>query len=159
MNVFAVLIDPEREEAELSERALVCSAANVLQVGEFQFLRLAYRKWSGEDLPDAVVDGLFAGYMLRNEVPHWARHYARSILAGATAGATAGNNGARPPRAKAVRSFCGAAAIVGLVVAAVIAVASMTTGAPTSMLPPYFQRDQLPHPKVAPKPAAADEAR
>jgi hypothetical protein len=35
MNFFEVLLHPDREELEFKERAIICSAANVLQVGEF----------------------------------------------------------------------------------------------------------------------------
>jgi hypothetical protein len=86
MNFFKVLLRPDREELENKERVLVANAANLLQVGEFQFLQLAYRDWFGDDLPEAMVDRLFADYMLRSRVPSWARHYARKILAMEAAG-------------------------------------------------------------------------
>ena len=63
----------------MKERLVVISAANQLQVGEFQLLQLAYKEWFGEDLPEALVSKLFTSYMLHNYVPHWARHYARRM--------------------------------------------------------------------------------
>lgn len=78
MNLFETLIHPDREEH--GERAEVARAANLLQVGEFQVLQLAYKGWFGRDLPTALVDRMFAAYMFRNEVPYWARQYARNIL-------------------------------------------------------------------------------
>jgi len=44
MNFFETLIHPDREELENAERVLVCRAANVLQIGEFQLLQLAYKE-------------------------------------------------------------------------------------------------------------------
>ncbi len=78
MNFFETLLHPDREEDE--ERAKISHAANLLQVGEFQLLQRAHRKWFNKDLPEALVARLFTAYMLRNEVPHWARHYARRIV-------------------------------------------------------------------------------
>ena len=46
---FKTLIRPDQEEDP--ERTLVARAANVLQVGEFQLLQLAYHEWHGHDLP------------------------------------------------------------------------------------------------------------
>ncbi len=160
MNVFAVLINPEKEERLLGERGLICSAANALQVGEFQFLQLAYRDWFGEDLSDSVLDGLFKSYMLRNEVPHWARHYARSILGGQAGGGLDGHGPVwrhrGSPPATGVRSFWIATGVVVLTVASAIIAAGMATTAPTSLLPPFFERDELPRGEIAPSPPAEE---
>lgn len=78
MNFFETLIRPDKEDNP--ERAEVARAANLLQVGEFQLLQLAYEEWHDRPLPQALVDRLFTAYMLHNEVPHWARQYARNIL-------------------------------------------------------------------------------
>src|SRR5918999_1764455 len=72
------LIRPDREEDP--EQTLVARAANILQVGEFQLLQLAYHQWHGQDLPVALIDRLFSSYMLHHEVPLCARHYARRII-------------------------------------------------------------------------------
>ena len=77
---FQTLLHPDREDPREAERSQVARAADVLMIGEFQFLQLAYYEWHGEDLPVALVDRLFAAYMLKSQVPHWARHYARRIL-------------------------------------------------------------------------------
>ena len=80
MNLFHTLMRPDKEELEHGERVLVAKAANLLQVGEFQLLQLAYRDWHNKDLPEALVSQLFSSYMFKDEVPHWARHYARKIV-------------------------------------------------------------------------------
>lgn len=153
MNLFSVLIDPQREERELGERALICTAANVLQVGEFQVLQLAHRSWFGQDLHETLIDKLFASYMLRNEVPHWARHFARDILARDAAGALDPDHPAwhrfdhtypRKMPDHGAKMFLTTTGAVALTMIAVIVVASLATTTPTSVLPPFFERDHLP---------------
>ena len=78
MNFFETLIRPDKEEG--GTRSDVLDAANLLQIGEFQFLQLAYKEWHGEELPERQMDGLFNAYMFRGEVPLWASHYARTIF-------------------------------------------------------------------------------
>jgi hypothetical protein len=79
-SLLQTLLKPDREDSEHGDQADVARAANILMVGEFQLLQLAYFDWHGEDLPPALTDRLFAAYMLRAQVPHWARHYARHII-------------------------------------------------------------------------------
>ena len=59
MNFFRVLLNPQSEEDEAGERVQVSAAANVLQVGEVQFLQLAYHEWFGEDMPEPSMANLF----------------------------------------------------------------------------------------------------
>jgi hypothetical protein len=80
MNFFKVLMRPDYEERENGPRSEIAQAANILQIGEFQLLQLAYREWRAEDLPEAKVSILFSSYMIEGHVPHWARHFARQIL-------------------------------------------------------------------------------
>ena len=68
MGFFETLIHPDREELEMKDRLVVISAANQLQIGEFQLLQLAYRAWYGYDLPEAMGSDLFKSYMLKNQV-------------------------------------------------------------------------------------------
>jgi hypothetical protein len=75
---FHTLLRPDHEEP--SERSRVIEAANLLQVGEFQLLQLAYADWHGCEMPPALVDTIFNRYMFRDEVPVWARHYAQRIM-------------------------------------------------------------------------------
>ncbi len=76
--LFKTLLRPDREEDLL--RAEVAKAANLLQVGEFQLLQLAYVAWYGEEMPEAKNDAIFRAYMIEGQVPAWARHYARRVL-------------------------------------------------------------------------------
>ena len=153
MNLLEVLINPQGEEMELGERALVCSAANVLQIGEFQLLQLAYADWFGRDLPEALVDRLFASYMLRNEVPHWARHFAREILDRDAVGDLDPDQpawhrfdhtftpAAPPTRMRVILVTAG---IVAMTMIGVTAATTVFNTTATSVFPPFFERDQLP---------------
>jgi hypothetical protein len=162
MNILTVLINPQREELELGERAIVCSAANVLQIGEFQVLQLAYRSWFGRDLPETLIDRLFTSYMLRNEVPHWARHFARDILKRDAAGALDPDHPTwhrfdhtyHHEAPKGMRTFVTATGLVALTLASAILAASVATTAPTSVLPPFFERSHLPDDTGPAAPAA-----
>ena len=68
--LFQTLLRPDREEDP--ERSVVARAANILQIGEFQLLQLAYHEWYGashlarEPDPPACSEA----YMLHGEVPH-----------------------------------------------------------------------------------------
>ena len=72
--LLKTLLRPDHEDDP--ELAQIAQAANILQVGEFQFLQLAYREWHAVDIPETAMDGLFKQYMLNGEVPFWARDYA-----------------------------------------------------------------------------------
>jgi hypothetical protein len=150
MNFFETLIHPDKEEN--SERAEVARAANLLQVGEFQVLQLAYKEWHGQDLPPLLVDRLFASYMFENKVPSWARHYARNILRLEEQGSLDDMSPAyhrydsefwAKPR-DGGRRFGMAVALLVLCVGGGIALAEMSTdGDGTSVLPPYFSEQEL----------------
>ena len=168
MNLLEVLINPQGEELELGERALICSAANVLQIGEFQLLQLAYASWFGRDLPEALVDRLFTSYMLRDEVSHWARHFARAILAQDEAGRLEPGHpdwhrydhdyrGELAAGGGVLRFSVAAGAIGAALIAAIVAAGAAVT-APTSLLPPYFERAHLPG-EAAPAPPAPGAGR
>ncbi|MDJ0945999.1 MAG: hypothetical protein QNJ30_21335 [Kiloniellales bacterium] len=77
-NFLQTLIRPDQDENE--DRALIAHAANILEIGEFQLLQLAYYEWHGCDMPEAQTDTIFHGFMMQNRVPHWAKHFARRVL-------------------------------------------------------------------------------
>ncbi len=158
MNFFQTLLHPDREELEMGDRMIVSSAANLLQVGEFQFLQLAYREWFGKDLSEALIARLFSSYMLQNEVPHWARHYARLILSREERGQLDENDpdfhrydhDYRTFVPQGVRQFCTAVGLLTVFMVTALLVASMSVDKPTSLLPPYFDAKEL-------SPAGQDE--
>lgn len=142
--LFGTLMRPDREEHP--EKAEIARAANALQVGEFQFLQLAYHAWHHRELPSALVDSLFAAYMIKDQVPHWARHYARKILDLDGRGLL---NWRDPrfhrydpdyvkPVSNAVRKFWLAAVVIFGLLGTGLVLAHYSTQQGGSILPPYF---------------------
>jgi hypothetical protein len=150
MNFLQTLLRPDREDEP--DKALVGRAANLLQVGEFQLLQLAYREWHGENLPDALFDRLFEQYMLRDHVPVWARHYARNIVELDRQGRLDDrdprfhrfDHDFRTIRPYGVRHFALAASMIAVVLFGGIVVSDLSTDVGTSILPPYFDANELP---------------
>ena len=64
--------DPKRSE--------ILNAANLLQIGEFQLIQLAYKVWFREDLPENKINKIFEEYMIRGIIPIWATYYAKDII-------------------------------------------------------------------------------
>ena len=83
-NFFKTLLHPDHDDDP--ERSLISRAANILQIGEFQLLQLAYNDWHGSEIAGTELDRLFGDYMLRQQVTHWMRHYARTIIDGYESG-------------------------------------------------------------------------
>ena len=150
-SLLQTLMHPDREEKEMKERLVVISAANQLQVGEFQLLQLAYKEWHDQDLPEALISHLFTSYMLDNEVPHWARHYARRILDLHERGENDDtspsfpplDHDTHPPMPRGVQRFCVATAGVLLAIFGSIYVANQVVGQSTSLLQPFFDEEEF----------------
>ena len=146
---FQTLMQPDREED--SERTIVARAANILQVGEFQLLQLAYAGWTGVDLPEALSDRTFHDYMVRGEVPPWARHYARRIIELDERGeldlSDAGYHRydhdfvTHVPRG--VRQFTIATMALAVFLVGGLLIGHIAGSEATSVLPPYFEPQQL----------------
>lgn len=149
IGLFKTLWRPDREEDP--EKTLVARAANVLQIGEFQLLQLAYFEWYSEEMPEELSSFVFQSYMVRGEVPGWARHYARRVL---DADITGDINPNHPDFhrydndyvtyvPKGVRQFCLASFILAGVLVSGLLVGVLTGADATSVLPPYFEKNQL----------------
>jgi hypothetical protein len=63
----------------------VLEAAALLEVTEFEFFRIAYRRWFGADIPDADLEPLYLPYMFHGRVPPWVRQLSRQVMAEAEA--------------------------------------------------------------------------
>jgi len=150
--LWETLLNPDREDAAMKDKVIVIQAANQLQVGEFQLLQLAYREWHAEDLPETLIAKLFTDYMLKDEVPHWARHYAKRVLAACEKGEINENApdfhrydhdyGTIEPHA--VRRFCVAVGCLVVFLGGGIVLANITAGKSASMFPPYLDVNDLP---------------
>lgn len=148
---FKTLMRPDREEDP--EQTIVARAANILQVGEFQLLQLAYADWHGRDMPSELCTRLFQDYMLHNRIPSWARHFCRWVIRQDEIGEI----DSRDPRfhrydndyvtdvPQGLRKFVLASMIVVFVLAAGILTSHMVgvDGRSSSVLPPYFKAEEL----------------
>jgi len=54
--------------------------ANLLQIGEFQLIQLAYKVWYEENLPEDKINKIFSEYMVTGIIPIWVMYYAKDIL-------------------------------------------------------------------------------
>lgn len=151
LKLIKTLLRPDREDND-PDCAEIAQAANILQIGEFQLLQLAYEDWYGDPLPDSETNRLFADYMLRRRVPHWARHYARRIVGWERRGLLDSGNPAyhRYDRSYSrtapggVRRFCIATAVLVVFVGGTLWISHLATGGRTSsILPPYFETKEL----------------
>ncbi|MDX1484142.1 MAG: hypothetical protein R3229_06655 [Alphaproteobacteria bacterium] len=149
MSLLRTLLRPDHDEHP--ERAEAARAANLIQVGEFQLIQLAYFQWFGEDMPEAVGHRMFHSYMVDNRVPHWLRHYARGIIARDVAGTLDDRDPAyhrydpaflKPAHTGLVR-FGFAASVVLICVIGGLWVSHELAGKSTSFLPPYFSEEEL----------------
>ena len=64
--------DPKRSE--------ILHAANLLQIGEFQLIQLAYKVWFKENLSEDKINKIFEEYMIREIIPIWVTYYAKDII-------------------------------------------------------------------------------
>lgn len=151
MNFFQTLMHPDRQDPEEADRTLLVSAANLLEVGEFQFLQLAYHEWFGRDLPPAQIDGLFHSYMMHSKVPHWARHYARLILTRAEGGLLNPADRSyhrydhefRTYVPRGLQRFLALSSLLVFCMVTLILIADYTVKSPMTRLPPYFDREEF----------------
>ena len=72
------LIKPDWDDNP--KRSEILHAANLLHVGEFQLIQLAYKVWYKEDLPEEKINKIFSEYMVTGIIPIWVTHYAQDIL-------------------------------------------------------------------------------
>jgi hypothetical protein len=151
VTLWETLLRPDKEERENSDRRVVGDAANILQVGEFQLLQLAYRDWHGEEMPTRMVDQLFDSYMIDGVAPPWGRHYAREILRQESLGELDGQHRGyhrydSEYSAKTgldAYSICFALGLAAIMVFGGIAISNFEADAGTSMFPPYLSDSEL----------------
>ena len=77
-SLLRTLIKPDWDDNP--KRSEVLSAANLLQIGEFQLIQLAYKVWHNEDLPENKINKIFNEYMITEIIPIWVTYYAKDII-------------------------------------------------------------------------------
>lgn len=149
-NLLQTLLRPDRDDR--SDRDDVAEAANLLQIGEFQLLQLAYAAWHGQEMPASQTNSLFEQYMFGEEVPVWARHYARDIIEKAEQGELDDSQPSfhrydcdyyrTPPQGG--RRFGLAVFWIVMAMAGSLAVVQLAPATnATSVLPPFFDAEHL----------------
>lgn len=78
MHKRRLFFDERRMPADVAD---VLEAAGLLEVTEFEFFRLAYRRWYGIQIGDRDLERQYLPYMFRRRVPIFVRHLAREIIA------------------------------------------------------------------------------
>ena len=76
--LLKTLIKPDWDDDP--KRSEILNAANLLQIGEFQLIQLAYKVWYNEELPEHKISNIFNEYMVTGIIPIWVTHYAEDIL-------------------------------------------------------------------------------
>jgi len=59
---------------------LVVSAAQLLDISEYEFFMRAYREWYREAPDERRIEAQFAAFMFADVVPCWVRDYARKLM-------------------------------------------------------------------------------
>ena len=77
-DLLNTIIKPDWDDNPI--RSEVLNAANLLQIGEFQLIQLAYKVWYKENLPENKINKIFEEYMIRGIIPIWVTYYAKDII-------------------------------------------------------------------------------
>jgi hypothetical protein len=76
--LLKTLIKPDWEENP--KRSEIIHSANLIQIGEFQLIQLAYKDWYNEELHENKINNIFNEYMLTGIIPIWVTEYAQTII-------------------------------------------------------------------------------
>ena len=88
--LLKTLVKPDWDDNP--KRSEVLHASNLLQIGEFQLIQLAYKVWFREDLPEHKINKIFEEYMISGIIPIWVTYYAKDIIKLDKANVLAGYN-------------------------------------------------------------------
>ena len=72
------LIKPDWDDNP--KRSKIIHAANLLHIGEFQLIQLAYKVWFKKELPEEKINKIFSEYMVTGIIPIWVNYYAIDII-------------------------------------------------------------------------------
>jgi len=76
--LLKTLIKPDWDDSP--KRSEIIEAANLIQIGEFQLIQLAYKAWYEENLPENKINKIFNEYMVTGIIPMWVTYYAKDII-------------------------------------------------------------------------------
>lgn len=75
-----LFFDEKKMSADVAD---VLEATALLEVTEFEFFRIAHRRWFGGEIGDDQLERLYLPYMFHGQVPIWVRQLAREVIAAA----------------------------------------------------------------------------
>jgi hypothetical protein len=76
--LLKTLIKPDWDDNP--KRSLIIQAANLVQIGEFQLIQLAYKAWYDKNLTEEKINKIFNEYMVTGIIPIWVTYYASDII-------------------------------------------------------------------------------
>ncbi len=76
--LIKTLIKPDWDDNP--KRSKIIHAANLLHIGEFQLIQLAYKVWFKKELPEEKINKIFSEYMVTGIIPIWVNYYAIDII-------------------------------------------------------------------------------
>ena len=76
--LLKTLVKPDWDDNP--KRSEILDAANLLHIGEFQLIQLAYKVWYKNDLPEDKINKIFSEYMITGIIPIWVTYYAKDII-------------------------------------------------------------------------------
>tara|TARA_B110000116_G_C16292439_1_gene340042 strand:- start:20 stop:502 length:483 start_codon:yes stop_codon:yes gene_type:complete len=77
-DLIKTLLKPDWDDSP--KRSEIIQAANLIQIGEFQLIQLAYKTWYKKDLPEDKINRIFSEYMITGIIPIWVTYYAQDII-------------------------------------------------------------------------------
>jgi hypothetical protein len=77
-----LFFDEKKMSADVAD---VLEATAQLEVTEFEFFRIAHRRWFGGAIGDDQLERLYLPYMFNGQVPIWVRQLSREVIAAADA--------------------------------------------------------------------------
>ena len=77
-NLIKTLLKPDWDDSP--KRSEIIQAANLIQIGEFQLIQLAYKSWYKKELPLDKINYIFNEYMVTGIIPIWVTYYAKDII-------------------------------------------------------------------------------
>ena len=77
-DLIKTLLKPDWDDNP--KRSEIIQAANLIQIGEFQLIQLAYKTWYKVDLPENKINHIFNEYMITGIIPIWVTYYAQDII-------------------------------------------------------------------------------
>ena len=77
-DLIKTLLKPDWDDSP--KRSEIIQAANLIQIGEFQLIQLAYKSWYKKELPLDKINYIFNEYMVTGIIPVWVTYYAKDII-------------------------------------------------------------------------------